>query len=179
MNKIKKNEAYIIKKLFFSISFIFFIILILYEKKKKNILVCLCVIGRRENLYVKEFIEYYKNLGYNHIFIYDNNYLNETKEKFIDILEEDVKNGFVSIINFFNFRGKHNNPQYEAYNDCYKNNNRKYDWLSFFDLDEYLEIKEKNQTIQEFLSNKRYKNCQSIGCIMNRKKIYYIMKINL
>lgn len=173
--KVYKKKVYIkksyIKKIKFLKNKIFYIILIFilsnilifYSFKiNKNLSVCLCVIGRRENLYAKEFIEHYKNLGYNHIFIYDNNYLNETNEKFIDVLEEDVKKGFVSIINFFNFRGKHNNPQYEAYYDCYKKNNRNYDWLSFFDFDEYLEIKKTNSTIQKFLSNKRYKHCQNI-----------------
>lgn len=158
MNHIICKNFFILIILYLFISLIFFS----FKKKEKKILVCLCVIGRRENLYAKEYIEYYKNLGYNHIFIYDNNYLNETNEKFIDILEEEVKKGFVSIINYYNFRGKHNNAQFEAYYDCYKKNNRNYDWLSFFDFDEYLELMEKNQTIQEFLSNKRYKNCQNI-----------------
>ena len=40
----------------------------------KNIInVCLCVIGKGEKLYVKEYINYYEKLGYNHIFLYDNN----------------------------------------------------------------------------------------------------------
>ena len=49
------------------------------EKKEmiqhnKNIInVCLCVIGKGEKLYVKEYINYYEKLGYNHIFLYDNN----------------------------------------------------------------------------------------------------------
>ena len=135
---------------------------ILTQQCKNKMKVCLCVIGKGEKLYIKEYINYYEKLGYNHIFIYDNNYLNETNEKFVDVLKEEIQSGFVSIINFFNFRGKRNNPQFEAYFDCYKKNNRNYDWLSFFDFDEFLELNPKNQTIQEFLSNKRYKNCQSI-----------------
>ena len=167
IKKKKLNKIYLIKhkNLLFFISFIIYCILILLSfniEKTKKISVCLCVIGRKENLYVKEYINHYKALGYNHIFIYDNNFLNETKEKFVDILKEEMDNGFVSIINFFNFRGKKNNAQYEAYYDCYKKNNRNYDWLSFFDFDEFLELNPKNQTIQAFLSNKRYKNCQSI-----------------
>ena len=35
--------------------------------------VALCAIGKEENLYALEFVNHYQNLGYGHIFIYDNN----------------------------------------------------------------------------------------------------------
>ena len=54
--------------------------------------------GKEENKYAKEYINHYKNLGYNHIFLYDNNELNG--EKFEDVLKEEIAQGFVSIINF-------------------------------------------------------------------------------
>ena len=111
-------------------------------------------------MYAKEYINHYKNLGYNHIFIYDNNDIND--EKFSDILQREIKNGFVSIINYIGYKAKSPSTQVEAYYDCYKRNNRNYNWLSFFDFDEYLELKEKDITIQEFLNNERYKNCQNI-----------------
>ena len=53
--------------------------------------------------------------------------------------------------------------QLEAYYDCYKNYNKKFKWLSFFDFDEYLELVPKNKTIQQFLGNKIFDNCQIIG----------------
>ncbi len=43
------------------------------EKKITNMKIALCTMGRQENLYVKEFIEYYINLGVDHIYIYDDN----------------------------------------------------------------------------------------------------------
>ena len=111
-------------------------------------------------MYAKEYINHYKKLGYDHIFIYDNNDYNG--ERFSDILSEEVKIGFVSIIDYIGYRGSNNNSQQEAYYDCYKHNRKKYDWLSFFDFDEYLVIKQKNKTIQEFLNNKIYKKCYNI-----------------
>ena len=33
----------------------------------------LCVIGKKENKYAKEYVDYYKSIGFSHIFIYDNN----------------------------------------------------------------------------------------------------------
>ena len=51
---------------------------------------------------------------------------------------------------------------FDSFYDCYKRNNKSYNWLSFFDFDEYLELKNKNQNIQEFLGNKRYQKCINI-----------------
>ena len=122
--------------------------------------VCLCAIGKKENLYIKEFINHYKQLGYNHIYLYDNN--DENDERFEDIIQEDINEGYVTLINYRGFRGTRNNPQLDAYYDCYEKNNRKYNWLSFFDTDEFLEIKPNNITIQEFFDNKRYNKCEDI-----------------
>ena len=49
-----------------------------------------------------------------------------------------------------------------AYYNCYEKNNKEYDWLSFFDIDEYLVIKPKGIKIQKFLDNERYKNFSNI-----------------
>jgi len=150
---------FIIKSLIF-FNLLIYIINLVNNKKIKEIKVCLCSIGKNENLYVKEFINHYKELGYNHIFIYDNNDING--ERFSDALIPEIKSGFVSVINYIGFRGKYNSSQIEAYYDCYKRNNRNYNWLSFYDFDEYLELNLKNLTIQEFLSNKRYKKCVNV-----------------
>ena len=106
---------------------------------------------------------HYKNLGYNHIFLYDNNNING--EKFEDVLEDEIIKGFITIINYRGRKGKPNKIggiQLEIYYDCYEKNNKDFDWLSFFDFDEFLELRPENQSIQTFLSNKRYDKCQNI-----------------
>ena len=125
-----------------------------------NVNVCLCIIGKKENLYINEYIKHYKELGYKHIYLYDNNDINE--EKFDDVLKKNIKNDFVSIINYRGYRGILNHPQFEAYYDCYEKNNKKYKWLSFFDLDEFLVLKPKNMKINKLLNNKRYEKCDNI-----------------
>ena len=107
-----------------------------------------------------EYIKHYKELGYKHIYLYDNNDINE--EKFDDVLKKNIKNDFVSIINYRGYRGILNHPQFEAYYDCYEKNNKKYKWLSFFDLDEFLVLKPKNMKINKLLNNKRYEKCDNI-----------------
>ena len=73
----KKNKISFIKYkwiiLFFNI-----IILLLFELKGDNnklnqIKICICTIGKNENKYIKEYVEYYKKLGINKIYLYDNN----------------------------------------------------------------------------------------------------------
>ena len=50
----------------------------------------------------------------------------------------------------------------EAYYNCYEKHNKEYDWLSFFDIDEYLILKPKGIKIQPFLESERYKLCPNI-----------------
>ena len=121
----------------------------------KKLLICLCAIGKKENLYAQEYIEHYKNLGYDKIFIYDNNDIND--EKFEDVLSKEISNNFVQIINFRGFK----RAQVKAYYDCYQKNSRRYDWISFFDFDEFLELK-NNQSIKDFLKDIKFKKCDNI-----------------
>ena len=48
-------------------------------KEESNIKVALCTMGKYENLYANEFVEYYIKLGIDHIFIYDDNDPNTEK----------------------------------------------------------------------------------------------------
>ena len=45
--------------------------------------------GKAENLYLNEFVDYYIKLGINHIFIYDNN--EPSFERMSDILDNKYK----------------------------------------------------------------------------------------
>ena len=38
---------------------------------------CVIAIGRRENLYAREFVEHYQKLGFDNVIILDNNYGDE------------------------------------------------------------------------------------------------------
>ena len=132
------------------------------SKPSKKIKACVCVIGKRENLYAKEYVNYYKSIGYNHIFIYDNN--EENDEKFEDVLQEEIKSKFVTIIDLRGNKARFlvGGPQCYAFKDCYKNNNKDYDWLSFFDFDEFLEVRPKSKNIQEYFGNKMFDKCINI-----------------
>jgi hypothetical protein len=116
--------------------------------------VCICSIGKNENLYVKEFIEYYLSSGVKKIIIYDNNDING--ENFKDI----IQNHYSKWVTIIDVRGM-TSIQIPIYNYCYKNNYVKYDWIGFIDFDEYLYIK-NNSNINSFLSNKRFEKCELV-----------------
>ena len=122
-----------------------------YQKQK----VCLCTLGKKENKYAREFIEHYKKYGIDKIIVYDNNDLND--EKFESILSDYIRNKYVEIKNF---RGKLT-IQLKMLNDCYKNNNKKFDWFAMFDMDEFIFLK-NFKNIKLFLSDKRFKKCNII-----------------
>ena len=141
---------------------------------KRKITICLCVIAKNENLYVREFVEYYYKIGYNKIFIYDNN--DKEGETFNSIINDYIKKDFVELIDF---RGRNSlsRPQFDAYKDCYFKNNKIYDWLSFFDMDEFLELNKKYKNIQDFLNDKIFEQCQNIKInwiiYYNKNNLYY------
>ena len=144
----------IFKLLILFLFFIFFKVFIFKEKLKTKD-VALCVIAKDENLYIKEFVEYYKNLGIKKIYLYDNNDING--ENFYTILHSYISSEFIKIKNI---RGK-SEIQLLAYNDCYQRYLNKYSWFMFLDVDEFLYIK-YNKTISNFLSDDRLSKCNTI-----------------
>ena len=63
--------------------------------------IALCAIAKNENLYIQEWVKYYKDLGISKIFLYDNNDVNG--ECFEDVLNNYIEDKFVVIENY---RGK-------------------------------------------------------------------------
>ncbi|MBQ4208954.1 glycosyltransferase family 92 protein, partial [bacterium] len=119
--------------------------------------VALCAIAKNENLYIREWVEWYKNLGISKIFLYDNNELDG--ERFEEVINDYIENGFVEISNW---RGMIKSVKSDkdgqtiqglAYHDCYYNHYKEFDWMCFFDIDEYLEIYNTYKNIYEFLND--------------------------
>ena len=123
--------------------------------KKTNIKVCLCTPCKKENRYIREFVEFYKNWGVDKIFLYDNN--EKDGEKMDEVINDYIKNGFVEI---YDWRGK-TQVLINMMDDCYQKNNGKYDWLLFYETDEFLHL--KNYTnIKNFLNEDKFDNCKKI-----------------
>ena len=115
--------------------------------------ICICSIGKNENLYIKEFVDYYKNLGIDKIFLYDNNDIEG--ETFDKILSDYIKNKFIEIIDVRGLSA----IQIPIYNYCYRKNFELYNWIGFIDLDEYLYI-ENNLSIKSYFLIKNLINAK-------------------
>ena len=152
---------------FFVLIFIFFIIFNKIRKIKKykrnqvikkETKVALCARAKKENRYIKYYIEHYKNIGYNHLFFGDNNEIDG--ESLLDVkeIQEGIKEGFITVINRRGIKDK----DQEWYYICYNNLSLEYDWISFFDFDEYLMLEPNGTMIQEFLEHPRFNCCEHI-----------------
>ena len=123
-----KREKYFFILKVIIIIYIVFLILI----KKSKIKVCICTYGKNENRYIREFIQHYEKYDVDKIYLYDNNDIKG--EKFEDVIQDYIDKGFVEI---FNWRGK-TRGIYKIMNLCYQRTYKKYDWLIFYELDEFI-----------------------------------------
>jgi len=98
-----------------------------------NIKVAACTTCIYENQYIKEWVDYNLNIGIDKIFIYDKNF--DDNEHPETELHDLIDLGKVEIINW---RDKSTCRQYESFNDCFINHKNEYDWICFFDIDEFI-----------------------------------------
>ena len=123
--------------------------------KIRNLKLCLCTPAKKENRYIREFVQYYEKYGIDKIYLYDNNEING--ENFEQVIKDYIKKGFVRIINWRGIK----NAAFDIMNDCYKKYNKYYDWILFYEVDEYIHLTNFTN-IKDFLNQPRFKNCQKI-----------------
>ena len=78
-------------------------------------------------------------------------------EFFEQVINNYIQDKFVEIINF---RGK-KRALLDMMNDCYRNNFKFFDWIIFFEIDEYIFLKDINN-IKTFLNDNKFLKCQRI-----------------
>ena len=140
------------------------------EKNINNTKVCLCTLAKNENRYIREYVQHYEKYGVDKIFLYDNN--DVEGEKFDEILSDYIQNGLVEVRDW---RGKAK-ALMPIMNDCYQTNYKIYDWLIFYEIDEYIHL--SNYTnIKPFLNLPKFKHCEVIYlnliCHTDNNLIYY------
>ena len=154
-NKFKNLEKIIIYKLLIKFILIIISFQFLINKKEKEIKIAICTIGKKENLYVKEYIDYYIKLGVDKIFIYDDNDLNSEK------IEDCIDNKYQGYIKIYqNKKDKLFYNQSEAFTNCYQNIKEKFDWVLMIDMDEYLYI--KKDELKSYLLKPIFNKCDFI-----------------
>ena len=117
----------------------------------KTIKTLLCCIGRKENQYIREYVEYYKNIGFTNICLYDNNF--DGEEDFRDVIGDYIDDGYVILKDYRN----REICQVQSYEECYHEYKDCYDWIAFFDCDEFLTFSSDDITdISTALSNHKF-----------------------
>ncbi len=116
------------------------------NRKQDNGKIALVLIAKFEDKYIDEFINYYLVLGIDKIFIYDNSDDNSLKK---------YDSEMVKIIHF-----PGEVKQMPAYNDFFLNYSEDFEWVCFFDTDEFLVLK-KHENIKDFIND--YNECDAIG----------------
>ena len=167
-----KHKKYVDKNFRHSSKIIFILIIISFiffsqsinkkksEKIKFEYFACFCAMLREENLYIRDLISYYLNIGFDKFIFGDNNLKNT--EKISDVTNDYIKSGILDIINVFDYPFCLN----EFFGIIYEKYKKKCQWISFFDSDEYLRIHSKNNrliSIKQYLSNPLFKKCESIS----------------
>jgi hypothetical protein len=110
----------------------------------KSALVC---IAKNEDCYIDEWLKYHLKLGFNTVFVYQNNWRYAGDKAQYD---DRVK--------WIEFDGEA--MQMKAYNDFIDNRRAGFDFAAFWDVDEFLCLK-KFSSLDEFLSN--YSDCYGVG----------------
>ena len=119
---------------------------------------CFLAMGKGENIYAREFMDYYKNLGVDKFYIADNN--NNDTEGFSELYKKEISDGLVEILNF---RGR-KKDQTQLYGEMYQMYKHECKWLSFFDFDEFLVLNKsgKNMSVHEYLSDPNFEKCDVV-----------------
>ncbi|MCX5925589.1 MAG: glycosyltransferase family 92 protein [Candidatus Dependentiae bacterium] len=104
-----------------------------------------CAIFQNESRFLKEWLEFYKLVGVEHFYLYDNNSTDNYKE----ILYPYIKAGQVSLMRW-PCTNKDLNAQITAFNHCLNKVRGKAKWVAFLDLDEFL-FAVKQNSLREFL----------------------------
>lgn len=125
-------------------------------QKSAKTKICLCGIAKLENKYIREWTEHYLNLGFDKIYLYDNNDIDG--EDFTEVIADYIDCHKVEIINV---RGKQN-QQIACYNNFYHTYAKKYDWVAFFDIDEFLVLK-TDTDIHQYVARAKFKNFDGIA----------------
>lgn len=99
--------------------------------------VALVAIAKNEDKYLAEWVNHYKKIGFDKIYLYENNYRSIIEDP---IMIKTPCDGECK--------------QLYAYNHFIQNYGPSYDWAAFFDIDEFLTLK-KHSNIKNFISEYR------------------------
>ena len=116
--------------------------------------IAICAVFKDENIYVKEWIDYHLTIGFDYIWMYDN----ESKIPLSETVADYICQGKVGVKEF---KGQHHGRQLQCCQDALVNKLKDYSWIASIDIDEFIVLLEESQNIKDYLQE--YINCSSIG----------------
>ena len=126
------------------------------ETGKDKYIYNICTITKikKENLYVRDFVEYYIKLGIDKFYFGDDN--PENIENLSDVLDDYIKKGIIDIEYVY----KRNFTHEEFFEYSFRSLKFRCKWFMFIDVDEYLEL--KNITLNDYLNMPVFDKCDVI-----------------
>jgi O-antigen biosynthesis protein len=121
-------------------------------KKKYTHEIAICAVAKNEEAYIEEWVIHHLAIGFEKIYIYDNN---DVFGKLTLLLKQYIDQDKVQIIDCSGI----NPVQLWAYMHFIRTNKKIIKWAAFIDVDEFIEL-EKNSNIHEFVSS--FKHAQVI-----------------
>ena len=117
---------------------------------------CLLTKVRNENLYIRDYIEYYMNLGVEKFYFGDDN--QEGIENLSDVIDDYIKKGIVDIEYTYNRNWTH----YTFFEYSLRSLKLRCKWFLLLDIDEYLEFTDKNMKLKNYLEMPVFNKCDVI-----------------
>ena len=117
---------------------------------------CMISIAKHENLYVREFVEYYLKLGVEKFYFGDDN--PDDIENLSDVLDDYIQKGIIDIEYIYERNLSH--QQFFEYG--FKSVKLRCKWFFFYDIDEFLEFTNKTMTLKTYLEMPVFDKCDVI-----------------
>ncbi len=92
----------------------------------------LCAIARNETPFLREWVAYHYRIGFEKIYIYDNESIAPVRDSVAEFYD-------LGVCDTYTLQGE--GMQNIAYNLCLRDHGHEFEWLAFFDLDEFLCLK--------------------------------------
>ena len=120
-------------------------------QKMENVI---CAIAKNENKYINDWCYHHINIGFDNIYIYDNN--DNSTDYIGDYIDDDIKDK-VHILNINDKKLQQQN----SYNTFYDLFNHNFKWCAYIDIDEFI-ILGKWDNISQFVNDKIFKDAELI-----------------
>lgn len=111
--------------------------------------------AKKEEKHINEFLEYYHNIGVEHVFLCDNNDSN-----YIPTIYDAIDTKFQNFVSIYNYNDVQN-VGHIFYDNIYKEIKDSFDWILVVDIDEFVEFKDFSN-LQEWLSSEHIKDADCV-----------------